>query len=330
MNDHVYWLSWAMVVVGFTGSAIYSGVETGIYSINRVRLELLAEQGRRSAWRLKHLLARPTSVLSTLLIGNNLANYVGTAGVTLLLEQMGLRDWQVIIANILIVTPLLFVFGETLPKDLFAAHSDVLTYRMSWLLEGSRRVFRVMGLLPLVELISLRLTGSIHPQAMRTLHPRRQVEMLVREGVGRGLLSDEQSAIIERVMALSERTVDQEAVPWERVVKVNIDDPPSSLWALADQTSLSRFPVVDDEGIVLGIVSLYDALQHEQDQCPSIGTLMKPAPAIEAGTLLRLALDRFQREKLALAIVVGEQYAPRGLVTVKDLIEPIIGDLASW
>jgi putative hemolysin len=119
-------------------------------------------------------------------------------------------------------------------------------------------------------------------------------------------------------------------VPWERVVKVNIDDPPSSLWALADQTSLSRFPVVDDEGIVLGIVSLYDALQHEQDQCPSIGTLMKPAPAIEAGTLLRLALDRFQREKLALAIVVGEQYTPRGLVTVKDLIEPIIGDLASW
>ena len=84
---------WGMILFGFFGSALYSGMETGVYTLNRVRLHVLDHQGRRDAQRLRRLVDQPTGLLGTLLISNNLTNYVGTAGVGLLLERAAYGEW---------------------------------------------------------------------------------------------------------------------------------------------------------------------------------------------------------------------------------------------
>lgn len=324
----VAWL--LLALLGFVGSAIYSGMETGLYTLNRVRLHILAHEGHRAALVLRRHLQHPTAMLTTLLIGNNIANYMGTAGVSVLLEKAGYNDWQTIGLNALLVTPLLFVFCEVLPKDLFAAHTDRLTYRMANLLDASRKVFRFTGLLPLISAFSDRLVRRLRDESrIAALHPRRQVTTLVLEGAGRGLLSEEQTSMVERVMALAGRTVRDEMVSWERVNWVSLSDPPQRLWELSDRSGQSRFPVLDSRGHVAGVVNVIDALHHDRAGCPPIEMLMRPVLLLPPSLSLRTALNRVQATGEPMAVIV-EGDRPRGIVTVKDLVEPITGELANW
>ncbi|MEX0743957.1 MAG: hemolysin family protein [Phycisphaeraceae bacterium] len=327
--EMTFWTS--LMLTGFVASALYSGLETGAYSLNRVRLQIFAHQQHRSAGLLRRMMDNPVSLLTTLLIGNNIANYMGTAGLAVLLEGWGFGQWQAVLLNTLIVTPVLFVFGETLPKDLFAVYADRLMYRLAPVLEASRRLFTWTGLVPLISLISRGVMAGLGERAaVKPFHPRRQVQVLVREGVGYGLLSDDQSAMVERVLGLASRRVADEMVPWREVIAVNVDDPPEVLWTLADRTSRSRFPVVDAARNVVGEVSVTDALLHTPATCPPIRELARPAASVPSTLPLRRALAELQRRKTAMAIVVDDRGRPVGILTIKDCVEAITGELASW
>lgn len=327
-GELIFWIG--VMLAGFVGSAVYSGMETGAYTINRVRLHVLADQGQRTAVALRKLVDKPATLLATLLIGNNVSNYLGTAGLAIILEAMAFSDWQSILLNTLIVTPLLFVFGETLPKDTMSVHSDRLMPPLTPILTGSRWLFTLTGVVPLVRLFSagvLKLLGQ--PGGDRAFPPRKRVEMLVREGVGHGILSDEQSAIVDRVLRLGGRTVRQEMVAWADVLSVTVDDTPSRLWELADRSSRSRYPVTDGHGQVVGLIDVFDALLHEQASCPPIRELMTEPHTLPTDTPLRQALQHLQTHGIAIAVVTDAD-RPVGVVTVKDLVEPITGDLSSW
>lgn len=334
-GDVLFWLS--LGLAGYACSGLFSGLETGIYSLSRVRLHVYAREGWRSAKRLDQMIHNPNQLLATLLIGNNIANNLASSATGILLEQTGLGQWQVIGVSVLVVTPLLFIFAETLPKDLFAAHADRWVYPFAALLHWLRVLFFWIGALPLIGAMSGLTTWILGGSSQTVMyHPRHMVGMLVREGVGKGLLSDEQSAIVERVLRLAGRTVGDEMQPWDKVTVVRVTDTPAHLWELADQTSLSRFPVVaadaagDGPPRVLGVLSLYDALWHDRDNCPSIESLMTPVTTLPAAMPLRDGLAEMQRGASALSLVTDDAGQPIGIVTIKDLVEPITGELASW
>ena len=324
-------LLWVVVMlVGFAGSALYSGLETGAYSLNRVRLEIYYHQQYHSARILRWLLHHPTVLLTTLLIGNNITNYMGTAALAVILEAQRFTDWQVVVLNTAIVTPVLFVFGETLPKDLFAAYADRLMYRLTAVLEWSRRLFTWTGLVPAIGVVTRGVMAALGAEGeMRPFHPRRQVEALVKEGVGYGLLSDDQSAMVARVLKLANLKVGDEMTPWRQVLTVNVDEPPRKFWELADRTSRTRFPVLEGERVV-GVVHVLDALRHGRAACPPIRELMQPPVLLPATLPLRQGLSELQQRHAALAIITDQTGQPIGIATVKDLVEPITGELTSW
>ncbi len=325
----IFWI--AMALLGFAGSALYSGLETGAYSLNRIRLQVMMQRGDRAAITLHHMVTHPTELLTTLLIGNNITNYLGTAAMGVILASRGLGDWEAILMNTLIVTPVLFVVGETLPKDLFAAHSDRLMYRLTGVLSFSGRLFRYTGLTSLIGLFSGILMKAIGPDPrVGAFHPRRQVGLLVREGVGYGLLSQEQSAIVDRVLGLAGRTVQEEMTGWQGVEKIRLSDSPAMIRRLAQRTTHAHVPVLDRNGGVVGILNLNEALAYEAKTCPPISELMKPAETMSQNLSVRDALGILQRHTTGLAVATGGQGEPVGIVTVKDLIEPITGDLARW
>lgn len=329
IGETIMWF--ALMLLSFAASGFYSGTETGAYSLNRIRLHILYRRGDPRARQLHHLLDNPTLLLSTVLVGTNLANYIGTASLAVILESRGLSNWQNIVLNTLIVTPTLFIFCETLPKDLFAAYCDKLMYPLARFLAVSRWLFTFSGLVPIVSHFSrfimrtLGAGGRVNP-----FHPRRQIKLLVKEGVGYGLLSDEQSALVERVLDLANRTVGDEMVPWPNVLTVKFDQPASTLWSLADQTSRSRFPVVDDAGQVAGVLDITDALMHERESCPPIAELMQPASKLPATMPVRQALRTMRSQNLGLALVTDQRQHVLGIVTIKDLIEAVTGELTTW
>lgn len=325
----IFWS--ALALVGFAGSALYSGLETGTYSLNRIRLHVTMHRGNRSAVTLHNLIAHPTALLTTLLIGNNITNYLGTASMGVILESRGYGDWETLLLNAMIVTPILFVVGETLPKDLFAAHSDRLMYRLAPVLSFSQKLFTYTGLVPVISVFSSTLMKAVgqDPRAP-AFHPRRQVGSLVREGVGYGLLSHEQSAIVDRVLKLTDLAVEDEMTDWAGIIRLNEHDDTDTLWRLAQSTTHSHVPVVRRGGGVVGVLRINDALMHAKETCPPIRELMKPAEFVPHDLPVRDALSRLKRHAAGLAVVTGAIGQPVGVVTVKDLIEPITGDLRQW
>ncbi|MHC4246785.1 MAG: DUF21 domain-containing protein, partial [Planctomycetota bacterium] len=106
-------LSILVATVGVVGSAIFSGLETGLYVVDRVRLAVRSGRGVRHASALEAEIERPERLLSALLIANNAANFAGSLGVAAVLSMFVVFYWWVVILNTLVVVPLLFIFGET-------------------------------------------------------------------------------------------------------------------------------------------------------------------------------------------------------------------------
>src|SRR6267142_2727621 len=100
-------------------SALFSGIETGLYTINRVRLTVRASHGDRRASRLQNYLANPNRMLSTLLLGNNLAHYGQSYCIAAIIDHFGFSPGQSVLINAGVLIPVIFIFCETLPKDLF-------------------------------------------------------------------------------------------------------------------------------------------------------------------------------------------------------------------
>ena len=323
---------WGLLsVLGILVCGLFAGLETGVYSLNRVRLHLLSQKGDDQARILASMVSRPAPLLATLLIGTNVATNLATSAMGVIFDAHELPQWQVIVGVVLIETPLLFIFAETLPKDLFAAHADHLVYPFAKPIFWLQKLLTFMGILPLITFISSVLMKGLGSRSDPIpFHPRRLVTSLVKEGLGRGLLSDEQTAIVDRVISLGGRTVRHEMVPWSTVVCVGQNDEPGRLWELARKTTHSRFPVVADRGRVVGIVNLIDALVLGRGGCPPIPQLMRAPCEIEPGLRIQAALERLQAKHEVLAIVADPGGAPLGLVTIKDLVEPITGELANW
>src|SRR5436309_2136726 len=141
---------WALVLVGTLGMGVASGVEMGSYALSRVRLNVRADWRARV---LRRELERPDRLLATLLIASNLFSYLGAMGLTNLLARAGLSDWQIVLVNTLILTPVLFVFAESLPKELFRIEADRLTYAFAGPLAAFRWILTVTGILPAVTWI---------------------------------------------------------------------------------------------------------------------------------------------------------------------------------
>lgn len=334
MNLADLWFWGPFMLAGFVGSAYFSGVETGVYTLNRVRLHVLNARGVPAAVRLQKLVEEPARLLAVLLIGNNAMNYLGTFALAVLLESAGVRGWQAVVLNVAVVTPILFVVGETLPKDLMAAHGDRLLYPLSRSIRGFERLFTYTGGVALVSVFgraALRLVGQPGAASAQAgvQHPRRQVQALVREGLGQGVITGEQSDLLDRIFRAEGHTVGDEATPWENVVTAGPADTVAVLRERAGTTSRSHLPIVDGAGRVTGWVDLFEVLRSNPEDGLQLGELRRRVPFVDPDQPLYDAIQSFQRGGWTIA-VVGSAEEPLGVVTMKDLVEPVTGELLRW
>ncbi|MHC4947081.1 MAG: CNNM domain-containing protein, partial [Planctomycetota bacterium] len=317
-----------VALAGVLLSALFSGMETGLYTINRVRLAVRAGAGEPRALRLRGLLGDPNRVLSTILIGNNIANYAGSYGIAALLDRAGFSPVEAVAVNAAVLVPLLFVFGETLPKDLFRTHTDRWSYACSGLLRWLTRLLTWTGFVPLVVgfgRVAARVLGA--PEAAATT-ARQRVSQLIREGMGAGLISETQTTLAERSLALRRRPVSAEMVPWGQVATLPADAGRPAREAVMRAHPFTRLPIVGRDGRPVGVVSVLDlVLDPDRPTRDLARGLTTFAPA----TTVREAMRTLQRERRKMAVIADPRTGrPLGIVTLKDLVEPLTGELRAW
>jgi len=316
-----------LAVLGVFLTAIFAGMETGLYTLNRVRLTVRAARRQGRAVRLRRELGHQNRTLSTLLIGTNAASYLVSYAIARLLHTLPFDDWMLIGIEVIAVTPVLFVFAETLPKDLFRTHADNWMYRLSGVLVVSKWAFRLVGLLPIVQLVGLLVERLLGSSSQDAVSARQRISQLIKEGVGTGVLTEFQTTLADRALAMRNRTIETEMIPWNRVATLHRDAERPQRETLIRQRNFTRMPVVDDRGDVIGILSSLDALL-EPDR--PTADLMIDLLTFEGGTPVRDALRSMREARRKMAVVVAPDGRPRGLVTLKDLVEPVTGELGAW
>jgi putative hemolysin len=314
------WL--ALSLLGVACSAMWSGVETGCYTLNRVRLSVRASRSDPAAVRLQRSLNSPDSLLATLLVGNNISNYLGALGATAFLGGIGFAESEIVVVNTLVLTPLILVFCESLPKEVFRRAADTLTYRLAGPLEHATRLLRLVGVVPLVVWFG-RIMGRLAglSSSAELVDSRERVATLLKEGSASGAISDTQSTLIDRATQFTRAIVGDEMIPWNRVRTIALDTPPGQAAAAVVSAGHAAFPLVDRAGRLRGIARAIDVLL--EPAAPLDHHRIDPVFVREETRVVE-ALRMLQAAGQTLAIV-ERQGRPVGIVTVKDLVEPLVG-----
>lgn len=323
-------LYWSLSVAGLAGMALCSGAEIGSYSVNRLRLHLAAEDPaapRRARW-LKREIDRPDRLLLGLLVAVNIFGKVMADGTTGLAVGAGWSDWQIVIFNVLLLTPVTLIFAEALPKEIFRLEADRLMYPLAGLLWGWRMLLTVTGVLPVLAWFSRwveRLAG-LSGKGERLGDARQRIAMLLKEGASHGAMSEAQNTLVDRALRLREARVGDEMLLWSQVRTLPSDWDRARVMAVADSIPHARAPVVDRRGRVVGVLRLIDLYTRPDEPVERLWG--EPARLSEGLSVLE-ALERVRANPAGVGIVEKDG-RPVGLVTSKDLVEPITGDLPDW
>ena len=317
------------------GSAIFSGSETGFYSLSRLRIAAEARRGSITARMIDFLVRSPSGFLITLLVGNNLCLELLThltedeVSSWPLLPPMGLE-----VTVTLLLTPLLFLFGELFPKDLFRRRPRRLLGALAPILALSRLVFLPV-VLPLQGISwALERMLGVRPRDLERALGRERLLEVMREGAREGVLAPEAQELAFNAIELRSRTVSEVLVPWADLEVLDLSEDPALLRERVAASGYSRLPVIDGAAAgkpIVGYLFQLDLLAAglEGGEEPALADLVRPLSAIGPSMTLDRALGRLRAGGLRIALV-GSPEAPLGIVTLKDLIQTISGELGGW
>jgi putative hemolysin len=304
----------------------FAGSETALYTVSRARIEIEARQGRRAARLVQRLLADDVGLLIVILIGNALAIELLTFRFEDLLHGLGVHAVAKQLALALVLTPLVFFFGEALPKDLFRRRPYALLSVTAPLITVARVVFWPLSRsLAVITSLVTRALG-LEPHLLSVVRGREMVLRLLRESAETGAILPQSETLARNVLKLRSIPVERAMVPWKSVVSASTALGDEDLRQSVAASPFTRLPAVDARGTVVGYVHQLDVLRS--GDAPVLEH-MRPVLALAPDVPVDRALARLRVAGQRLAIV-GTPERPVGLLTLKDLVEEISGDLAGW
>ena len=325
-NDVLIWFALGLCLLL---SFLLSGMEAGVFALNRLRVRRLARSRNAAAQVLNRFLEKPEEFLWTILVGNTLVNFIFLGWFIAKLHAIFSGQTILILAIFIAGVFLFYAFFDLLPKMLFRTYPNRLCLRAA-------RIFRIVYLLlrPFVAVaegvsnLALRWTGA-QSFTGRLFGNREELRAVMAEA-GQALTGEEH-AMINRVLDLQHFKVTQISVPLEKTISVDAQNPLREALALARQKNLSRLPVWEmREGRrrIAGLLDVTALLFHAAlDENKPVAEFMSPAIFLEADTRLEIALRRMQRAGQRLAIVLTPDRQEAGIVALEDILKLMFGEV---
>ncbi len=323
-DEHLLYLLGLLVL--FVLSAFFSGSETAMMALDRLRLKYLVEKGRPGAARLEAILERPERLLSAILIGNNLVNIAASVFATALLIEIFGDHGELL--TILILTPILLVFAEISPKTYAAKKPEAVSFLVL------RPILFCMWLLsPVIWLVSgvSRLLNRIfRTEDGRTVISEDEIKSIISVGEQSGTVHEKTRRMLHGIFELSQIRVRDVMIPRTEVVGIDVSLPFGEILQLVQEARHSRFPVYEESlDNVLGIVHSKDILNYVHRPGKfNIRKVSRLPFFVPESQLIESLLQSFRERRVHLAIVVDEHGGVEGIVTLEDVIEEVFGEIA--
>jgi len=322
-----------LLVCGIFLSAFFSGSETGFYRVSRFRLVLSSLDGDRISRALLWLINNPSLFVATTLIGNNVANYLTSLAIVLFARGVSTSSLLEMVAPVL-MSPLLFVYGELLPKNLFFQAPNRLLKLVGPLFLVFSIIFApaVFILWALSRVLEKSMGQS--PDRVRLTLARKELGQLFEEGQEVGILQPSQRLLSQNFAAVASTPVSQICTPIARANVLPENATLADARRLANRKQLPDIPIVQSKSnTVIGFVRTIDVLLRDvEDEAAakeSIGDIL-PLTRIRGTELVAEALMRMQAGRQTLALVTNRTGKPMGLLSIDQLTNPLLqGKLGS-
>jgi len=304
-------------------SGFFSGSETALIAIGKVRARALVKQGVKGAKEIDELMNQQEAMLTTVLIGNNMVN-IGASALATSIAMEFFGSYGVAIATG-VMTFLILTFAEIMPKTIAVHHAERISIIVSKPIKMMAYFF-----MPFIKVVSA-ITGTFErfmgmaPYKRRVL-TEEEVETMLDIGEEEGAIEEDEKEMMMGVLKLDEIRVRNVMTPKDAMVCIDVNQSVDDAVELIKRTGFSRIPVFErTEDNIVGILYAKDLLANRGET--SIRKLMKPPYLISDTKRVDDLLKEFQRGRFHIAIVVDNQGKTEGLVCLEDLLEVIVGSI---
>ncbi len=307
----------------------FSGSELALVSADKVAIRAQHKKGGRSLRLLANFLEAPERILTTTLIGTNLCVVTNSTVLALMLreafERAGRPEPNVELYTVVLLTPLVLLFAELIPKSVFRRHAEtiapVVIQPLSFL---STLLLPVVALVRLMTATLLRAVGAEGEGFMAV--SRDELRLLLERRKSETIEAGERR-IIRRIFDFHETTAKEVMRPLIDVVGVEEETTLEEALVLFSDTGYSRLPVFQDRvDNIVGVLHAMDLL-HSDDPHGTVGTLKRSVTYAPAAQRVELLLEDLQGRRHGVAIVVDEYGGAEGMVTIEDILEEIVGEI---
>jgi Mg2+/Co2+ transporter CorB len=335
--DTAFWITTVAILALILASAFFSGSETALTAASRAKLKTQADKGGSGAVAAMKLTEDRERLIGALLLGNNVVNILSSALATALLTRL-FGDSGVALAT-LVMTALVLIFGEVMPKTLAITYPEPVAVRVAPIVRVLTFLLApVVTVVRLLARVLLRLFGVRANAEDNLLALREEIVGAIALGHSEGAVEKENRDRLLGALDLGERTVDEIMRHRRQIEMLDANQPPDALLTQVLASSHTRLPVYrgsDDN--ILGVVHAKDLLREVdrlvRGETPEgLETLdiakvaMKPY-FIPETTSLDEQMREFLKRRTHFALVVDEYGGLQGLITLEDILEEIVGEI---
>lgn len=303
-------------------SAFFSSTETAMFSLSHIKARYLLEQKKKGAKTLNKLKDNSQRLLITILIGNNVVNIGASAFATSIAIGFLKNNAVGIVTGVM--TLILLTFGEIIPKSIATKHNESISLVVAKPILVLQTI--LFPLVVIFELMTNKLTGKVK----KPLVTEKELIAAVNIGEKEGEINEAEREMIHRIFKFNDIPVEKVMTPLPDIASVNAKAKIKDIIKTLLNKPYSRIPVYKkQEHNIIGILFLRDVMKAmtKKKNHKSVKTIMQKPLFVPDTKKIDSMLRFFQNHKQHMAIVVDEYGAVRGLVTIEDVLEEIVGEI---
>jgi len=308
-------------------SAFFSGSETALMAIGKIRLKSLGEKNPLRAKMIERLLNKPEKLIGAILLGNNLVNVAMSAIAAVL--ALSLWGEKGIAYVTVLLTLAILIFAEITPK----VYAKYFNERVSMIAAPVLHVIIILfnPVVAGVTYISTKLLTLFGVDVTKVKSPplftEAEVKTCIQLAWDEGGITANERKILSRVFTLNDKIVGSIMVPWGKVTVIDIASPMEDVVKTILKTGYTRFPVC--RGVkrdIVGFLHAKDVLKlFDEEGQSSIQEIIRPPYFIPADRTIDYQLRYFQAKQLHQAVVIDNNSRAVGLITLEDILEELVG-----